>query len=282
METPNLKLNTSLDDLVFERRERAYGAYAIRKKQPQILERAALMTLILFLMATALPKTIMWLLPEVPMISFKEFEIPLMVDPTTIEIDVKEPELPSENTPPPSPPPNIDQTRFVEIKPSSRADLSSTIADIDKLDSTAIGLKDIQGDKGGAISFPPNPPITGNGNGGLPTTPTDTLPDFRSFIPLDKEPKPVNLDEIRKAIGYPKLALEAEIEGRVTLRVLIDKNGKYQRHLVTSVAHKLLVDAVVSKIPLLQMTPGIQGTKAIPVWVTVPFEFKLKQKGERR
>ena len=53
-----------LDEIVFEKREKEYGAYAMRKRYNRLLERAALIAFILFLFATAFPKVIDWVWPE--------------------------------------------------------------------------------------------------------------------------------------------------------------------------------------------------------------------------
>lgn len=279
MNHPQLVL-ADLDEIVFEGREKAYGAYQIRKNQDRILERAALVTFMLFISLTALPKMIDWISPKEAVFTVTEVEFPPLEDVLPLdediekpeELTVKEAEMPKQ--------PDINQTRFVQVTPSPDADPDATIADVAQLDTTAIGKFDNKGSGGGEITIDDKNPFDGGG-GGLPELPKDTVPDYRAFVPLDKEPQPVNLDELRKMIGYPKLALEAEIEGKVNLRVFVDKNGVYQKHVVTNVAHKLLVDAVVSKIHHLRMTPGVQGNKAIPVWVTVPFEFKLQKNRTR-
>ena len=40
----------------------------------------------------------------------------------------------------------------------------------------------------------------------------------------DEAPIPLNLDSIKKLIGYPEEAKNANIEGKVVVRVLIDEN----------------------------------------------------------
>ena len=71
------------------------------------------------------------------------------------------------------------------------------------------------------------------------------------------------------------MAKEAEIEGKVIVRVQVDKEGKYVKHLVIKDPHPILTKAVTDKINMLSFTPGIQAGKPIKVWVTIPFDFKL-------
>jgi protein TonB len=95
------------------------------------------------------------------------------------------------------------------------------------------------------------------------------------FVMLEKEPAPVNMDDIKKLIGYPPMAKEAEIEGKVVLRVQVDKTGSYLKHIVIKDPHPILTAEVVKHIRNLKFTPGIQSGKPIKVWVTIPFDFKL-------
>ena len=59
------------------------------------------------------------------------------------------------------------------------------------------------------------------------------------------------------------------------VRVLVDKTGKYKKHVVLKDPHPILTKAVEKKLNMLQFTPGIQGGQPIKVWVTIPFDFKL-------
>jgi protein TonB len=95
------------------------------------------------------------------------------------------------------------------------------------------------------------------------------------FVLLEKEPTPVNLDQVKSLIGYPPMAKEAEIEGRVIIRIQVDKNGQYVKHIVIKDPHPILTKAVTDKISALSFTPGIQAGKPIKVWVTIPFNFEL-------
>ena len=83
------------------------------------------------------------------------------------------------------------------------------------------------------------------------------------------------MDDIKKLIGYPPMAKEAEIEGKVILRVQVNKNGNYVKHIKIKDPHPLLTKAVEDQIHNLKFTPGVQAGKPIKVWVTIPFDFKL-------
>ena len=90
------------------------------------------------------------------------------------------------------------------------------------------------------------------------------------------QPKPLNMDEIIKMIGYPLEVKEAGIEGRVFLKILVDENGNYVRHTLLKSAHPLLIAEVEKYVNQLKFTPAMLNGKAIPFWLNVPFYFKAQ------
>ena len=97
---------------------------------------------------------------------------------------------------------------------------------------------------------------------------------FQSFE-VEKAPECVNLSQVRSSMKYPEIAREAGMEGRVTVKVLVGPDGNVIK--VGSVSGPdVFHDEVRDKANDLQFTPGLQNGKPVKVWVTVPFNFKLK------
>lgn len=97
---------------------------------------------------------------------------------------------------------------------------------------------------------------------------------YQSFE-VEKAPECVNLSQVRGSMHYPDVAREGGIEGRVTVKVLVDEGGNVVK--VGSVSGPdVFHDEVRDKANDLQFTPGLQNGKPVKVWVTVPFNFKLK------
>lgn len=104
----------------------------------------------------------------------------------------------------------------------------------------------------------------------------DVIPDYNDFVMVEREPAPVNIGEVKKMIGYPGFAKELGIEGKVIIRILIDKNGNVVRMInLRPAISPFLVEAVTARIGHLQFTPAIQNSRPIYCWVTIPFDFKL-------
>jgi protein TonB len=97
---------------------------------------------------------------------------------------------------------------------------------------------------------------------------------YQSFE-VEKAPECVNLAQVRGSMQYPEIARETGIEGRVTVKVLVNESGSVIK--VGSVSGPdVFHDEVREKASDLQFTPGLQNGKPVKVWVTVPFNFKLK------
>ncbi|GEM_PF-2922486 len=104
-------------------------------------------------------------------------------------------------------------------------------------------------------------------------TTTEADPDPNAFIAVEKEPQPLNYEKVRKRIGYPPLAKEAGIQGKVMVQVLVSESGRYKTHIVFRSPHK--ADAVERELPNLQFLPAIQAGKPVKVWSTTVFDFHL-------
>lgn len=100
-------------------------------------------------------------------------------------------------------------------------------------------------------------------------------PSIDDFVYADKEPKVINMDVVRKKVGYPTLAQQAGIQGKVVVRVLVDENGNYRRHKVVMRNHPILCKEVEKHIHELSFLPARRDGKPIQFWVNIPFNFRL-------
>ncbi|MDX2283042.1 MAG: TonB family protein [Bacteroidia bacterium] len=94
--------------------------------------------------------------------------------------------------------------------------------------------------------------------------------------PNFRDPQPVNLDQIRREIGYPAPARQAGIEGYVLIQCLVSKTGQYQSHRVLSSSHPIFLQAIEAHIADLRFTPALNNAKVpIRFYVNIPFAFTL-------
>ena len=206
------------------------------------------------------------------------------VKPKTMAITINMEDLPpppamDEDKPPPPPPPKVPppQVKTVAFQipepvPEEEIDPEEdqTIAEIEELkEAPAIGLEDKEGAEEGFFDGEID------AEGDIPEVIVEQEPAIDAFIFAEEEPRPVNMDDIKKLIGYPQIARDAGIEGSVVVRVLVDKKGNYSKHKIINQVHPILAKAVEKHITRLKFTPAIQGGKPIQFWVNIPFNFKL-------
>ncbi len=79
---------------------------------------------------------------------------------------------------------------------------------------------------------------------------------------------------------YPKVALAAGIEGVVYVRLWVDKEGKAHDVKIVKSENDVLNQSAIDAARQYEFSPATAGGKPVPVWVTVPFKFKIADKGE--
>lgn len=94
----------------------------------------------------------------------------------------------------------------------------------------------------------------------------------RTFIPYDKAP--VALAPIRPE--YPEIAMEAGIEGTVTVSAFIDKKGNVTVvEILKGIPNTGLNEAALEAVKRSRWKPARQRDKKVGVWMSIPINFKL-------
>ena len=82
---------------------------------------------------------------------------------------------------------------------------------------------------------------------------------------------------LQSHIQYPPMAAENNVQGRVVVQFVVDKTGKVgEVKVVRSVDKDLDKEAVRVCKSLPKFTPGRQNGQAVSVWYTLPVTFKLQ------
>ena len=105
-------------------------------------------------------------------------------------------------------------------------------------------------------------------------------PGVYSSYKVDVPPRILNYEEVREYIGYPEVAKNAGIQGRIVLKVLVNENGHYVRHEVEEDFHPLLRIPCETLVPYLQFEPASHDQKKVSCWMSVPFNFDLPSYGK--
>ena len=78
-------------------------------------------------------------------------------------------------------------------------------------------------------------------------------------------------------INYPPMAAENNVQGKVIVQFVVDKTGKVgEVKVVRSVDKDLDHEAIRVCQALPKFTPGRQNGRAVSVWYTLPIQFKLQ------
>lgn len=272
---PKLIIHADLDEMVFQGRNQSYGAYVLRRSYHRATLRSFAIAVSAFTLLSFTPRVYQLFekTEEVEGSGFQTSHQVTLGPPPDLKTKVELPQVQPVRAQVQA---RIVAFRVPDVVPDEQADPLTTIHDQDTLQTHRTGARDQAGDEG-PISTTIEEGIFTNGGGGTEPELGIEEPPVTDFIVLEKQPEPVNMAEFQKEIGYPQLAALAGIDGIVAVRILIDKTGKYQKHVVLRSPSPILTKAVETHIAMLYFTPGIQAKKPISVWVNVPVRFTLKR-----
>lgn len=99
----------------------------------------------------------------------------------------------------------------------------------------------------------------------------DTPP--ADFVPVEKEPVVVKKVEPK----YPELAMRAGLEGKVWVKIWVDKEGKPKQVVVLKSDAEIFNEPAIEAAKQFLFTPAYMNNGPVAVWVSVPFKFKLAE-----
>ncbi len=162
MADENLKYDLSLDEIVFENRNKEYGAYDLRTAYPKLLTRSFLIGTAFFILLAVSPLVYL----KIQQMNAKDA---VEVDAKLVDILEEEPiiEQPKEEEPPPPPPPKEPEQQEViqnvVPEPKKAPKIETPPPPITKQLETTTGLQNQEGVKTPTYTPPPPPPSSGTG-----------------------------------------------------------------------------------------------------------------------
>jgi periplasmic protein TonB len=97
------------------------------------------------------------------------------------------------------------------------------------------------------------------------------------FIVVEDLPQPIGgLQAIQSKIHYTNLAMKADIQGKVMVLAIIDKNGNVIEARVAKSLFPQLDEIALEAVKSTKFTPGKQRGKPVKVQMTIPITFKLQ------
>ena len=255
----------TFDEIVFEFRNKEYGAYVLRKKYNKYMTISLLIGI--FIICTAL---------ITPYLSAKAaFERGEAREERTVEIIMENLDLPNEDfapPPPPPPPPEeaVQQQRYVPpvVVDSVKPEEEVAFMTFDEI-AEVVQDRDV------------NEVIEVVTNVQQVAEVEEVVQE--AFIIVEEMPMFPGgdielLKYIQENVVYPENAMLNKVQGRVFLNFVVTATGSIgEVRILRSVDPELDAEAVRVIQSLPNFTPGRQGGIAVPVWYSVPMVFNLGQ-----
>jgi protein TonB len=103
--------------------------------------------------------------------------------------------------------------------------------------------------------------------------PQEELPAWDEYVYTDELPVPIS--QVKPV--YPEMALEAGVEGKVVVRVLVSKEGRVLDAIVDPAFDvPMLREAALAAARQWTFKPALSNNKPVPVWTAIPFKFRLR------
>jgi len=250
----------AFDDIVFENRNKEYGAYTLRKKYSRNVIIA--MAIGIVVISTAI---------IAPYLNAKAAENRTKREERQVEIKMENLDQPAETVAPPPPPPPppadvVQQARYVppvvvdSVKPEENVQLMTAdqavveIQNEEVIEEVQVIAEEVQEEEAEAEPF----------------VVVEEMPMFPGG-------KTELLTWIANNTQYPEVAKENNIQGKVIVRFCVTSKGTVDRvSILKGVDPELDKEAIRVVQTLPAFKPGKQGGKPVPVWYMVPINFTLK------
>ncbi len=249
------------DDLVFENKNKEYGAYRVRKSYSQnmingvgLSVAAACLLIVLpnFLSQTETKEAgpLSKLLPELPVVEFSQ--------PPSLEV----------------PPPAQPVTPPLAVNANLAPQVTTETVETELPTNDAINASMVEPGIGdGILPNTPGPDILSQ-----PVIVETGIVDFAEVMPQYEGGLKEMMKFLQRKINYPLRAIRMETEGTVFVAFVVDKDGKVTDvNVVRGISPECDKEAARVISLMKSWTPGMQNHRAVSVRMTLPIKFQLKQ-----
>jgi protein TonB len=249
-------------DIVFEGRNKSYGAYDLRKSITKNTTRAFIIGTFVFGFAVSIPN-ILRMLPD-----SSANEDALNVKITTVKLPPKE--KPKENLPPPPPPPpKVDQVKFVKPVVAKADEVTEEPPKIAEIKDKKLGAETIKGDPDAELTVEP----VGNG-------PKDVVEEDNSIYNtagIEVKPDyPGGIEKFYKFVSKNYQTPEEEgLKGKVFVSFVVEKDGSLTDiKVIRDIGYGTGKEAIRVLKSCPRWTPGEQNGKKVRVLYSLPINIQ--------
>jgi protein TonB len=250
----------SLDDIVFQNRNKEYGAYDIRRRYSRTMTISIIVGITIIVAAAIIPY-----LKAKSIAVQKARDANEVIAEMANDIQQEEAAPP----PPPPPPPPAEQQTVVKyvapvvvdtIKPDEASQLMTADDAAQTVTDQDVGLEVVEQVQEEVQEEAPQEVFV-------------VVEEMPSFPGGDTELFKFIYDNIK----YPEIAKENNIQGKVILRFCVTYKGTVDQVSVVRGVDPALDEEAIRVIKMLPLwKPGKQGGKPVNVWYSVPISFQLK------
>ena len=260
-------------DLVFEGRNKLYGAYQLRKENRKTSIKALVIGAILFGTAVAAP-----LIVDIIKSSGGDDEKPLDVKITAVKLPpkpIKKVEPIKPNTPPPPPPkPKVDVVKFTKPVVAKAEEVTEEPPKITQLENKNVGDKNIKGDPNAGVID--NPVAFGDGPATSKVVEEEDTGVY-SVAGIEVKPDfPGGMEKFYKFVGNNYRTPEEEgLKGKVFVTFVVEKDGSLTDiKVLRDIGYGTGAEAirVLKKCP--KWKPGMQNGKPVRVLYSLPITIQ--------
>lgn len=274
----NAQLATaSLNDIVFDGRNRRYGAYELRALYQRHVTRALVIATAILALILAFPLFAQLMKKAAPTITRR----PVITEMMNVDTRVDQPAIvtpPPAATKPLTTPPPLPTIK--NVVPVVAKDEETTpedkVPEQRELETTQSGVVTRTDDPNAVAAIPNDLPV-GKDDGVAPEV-------SKPYIFVEQMPElpsgggqPAIVAAIQKAVRYPFIALRNQVEGRVYVSFTVDPKGEVTDVKIVKGLGSGIDEETIRAIKTLpRFIPGKQNGREVSVSFTVPVTYKIQ------
>jgi periplasmic protein TonB len=266
-----LAMEKSLNDIVFENRNKSYGAYDLRKGYGQTIQRSVVMGVAFFLLLVMFPKLYARLTPDP-----KPDDIAWLVEANPV--DIKMEELPK---PPPvkeevAPAPKTVKSLTPEVLPDNEVEVENLPPVLEELENAQPSTATVDGVEIDVIA----PPVENVPNAKSEAVGVEARKE-ETFTHVEQSPQYAGGNEamaafLRKNLKYPRPASQAGVQGKVFVQFTVGSDGKIENATALKGIGFGCDEEAVRVVKMMKdWMPGKQAGVPVRVRFTLPIAFQL-------
>ena len=265
----------SLNDIVFEGRNKTYGAYVLRRLYQRHVTRALIIATALFLLLIAFPLISQYLKDKMPKEDKKNLQENVLMDAPPLD-ETKPPPPPPPPEAPPPPPPKLTTIKFTPpVVKKDEEVKKEEVPDQEELKDKTVSTVTVKGN----TDAPDLTELSGNGDKVV-----EEVVENKVYTYVEQMPQLPGgggngaiVAAIQKASKYPSLALRNQVEGRIFVSFTVNAQGDVSDVKVVKGLGSGLDEETIRAVKTLpKFIPGKQNGRAVSVSFTVPITFKIQ------